>query len=209
MNSASPGVIALFQPNDYYPGHEAYLDALAEDGRLVVIAGLGGAMSEINVAKLMRRRLTLTGSTLRPRANVFKGLLADEIFREVWPLVETGELRPVMDRTFPMADAAKAHARLEAVEEDASRATMLAHRAEIPDDAFLEQLTLAWRTGGTGVRDLAMKASRARSLRSSPCWSMATITTNRSPTPCAASSMVISSWSAPSPSAGATRRSTC
>ncbi|MCB2067517.1 MAG: NAD(P)H-quinone oxidoreductase [Erythrobacter sp.] len=92
------------------------LDALAEDGRLVVIAGLGGAMSEINVAKLMRRRLTLTGSTLRPRANVFKGLLADEIFREVWPLVETGELRPVMDRTFPMADAAKAHARIEAGE---------------------------------------------------------------------------------------------
>jgi NADPH2:quinone reductase len=92
------------------------LDALAEDGRLVVIASLGGPKSEINVAKLMVKRQTLTGSTLRPRSNVFKGLLADEIFREVWPMVEDGELRPVMDRSFAMADAARAHARLEAGE---------------------------------------------------------------------------------------------
>ena len=92
------------------------LDALAEDGRLVVIASLGGPTSEINVAKLMVKRQTLTGSTLRPRTNVFKGLLADEIFREVWPMVEDGDLRPVMDKIYAMADAAKAHTRMEAGE---------------------------------------------------------------------------------------------
>ena len=92
------------------------LDALCEDGRLVVIAVLGGPKSEINVAKMMVRRQTITGSTLRPRSNVFKGMLADELFREVWPLVESGELRPVMDQVFPLADAAKAHRRMEAGE---------------------------------------------------------------------------------------------
>ena len=60
------------------------------------------------------RRLTLTGSTLRPRSAQFKGLLADEITRNVWPLVETGQLRPVMDRVFPLVEAAAANARMEA-----------------------------------------------------------------------------------------------
>lgn len=92
------------------------LDALGEDGRLVVIAVLGGPKSEINVAKMMVRRQSITGSTLRPRSNVFKGMLADELFREVWPLVESGELRPVMDRTFPLSEAAQAHRRMEAGE---------------------------------------------------------------------------------------------
>ncbi len=92
------------------------LDALSEDGRLVVIAVLGGPTSEINVAKMMVRRQSITGSTLRPRSNVFKGMLADELFREVWPMVESGELRPVMDETFALRDAAKAHARMEAGE---------------------------------------------------------------------------------------------
>lgn len=92
------------------------LDALGEDGRLVVIAVLGGPMSEINVARMMVRRQSITGSTMRPRSNVFKGMLADELFREVWPLVESGELRPVMDKIYPLAEAAKAHARMEAGE---------------------------------------------------------------------------------------------
>lgn len=92
------------------------LDALGEDGRLVVIAVLGGPKSEINVAKMMVRRQSITGSTLRPRSNVFKGMLADELFREVWPLVENGELRPVMDKTFPLSEAAEAHQRMEAGE---------------------------------------------------------------------------------------------
>ena len=92
------------------------LDCLAEDGRLVIIATLGGAKAEIFVPKLMVKRQTITGSTLRARPDVFKGMLADEIFREVWPLVESGELRPAMDRTFPLAEAAAAHARMEAGE---------------------------------------------------------------------------------------------
>ena len=92
------------------------LDALGDDGRLVVIAVLGGPKSEISVAKMMVRRQSITGSTLRARSNVFKGMLTDEVFREVWPLVESGDLRPVMDETFALADASKAHARMEAGE---------------------------------------------------------------------------------------------
>ncbi len=90
------------------------LKCLAEEGRHVTIAVQGGARAEINMAMVMTRRLTLTGSTLRPRSNEFKALLADEIGQEVWPLVAAGELRPVMDRVFPLADAAAAHARMEA-----------------------------------------------------------------------------------------------
>ena len=90
------------------------LDALAEDGRHVTIAVLGGLTAEINMAKVMSRRLVLTGSTLRARSDAFKQLLADEIHAHVWPLVEEGSLRPVMDTTFPLAEAAAAHARMEA-----------------------------------------------------------------------------------------------
>ncbi|HMO69290.1 MAG TPA: zinc-binding dehydrogenase, partial [Novosphingobium sp.] len=90
------------------------LKCLAEDGRHVTIAVLRGVKAELNMAQVMVRRLTLTGSTLRPRSAEFKGLLADEIARTVWPLVEEGALRPVIDRTFPLAEAAAAHARMEA-----------------------------------------------------------------------------------------------
>ena len=90
------------------------LDCLGENGRLVTIAVLGGAQATINMAALMVRRQTVTGSTLRGRSDAFKALLADEIARTVWPLVADGELRPAMDRTFPLADAAAAHARMEA-----------------------------------------------------------------------------------------------
>ncbi len=62
----------------------------------------------------MVRRITLSGSTLRPRSNEFKALLAQEIAAIAWPLVEDGQLRPIMDRTFPLAEAAAAHARMEA-----------------------------------------------------------------------------------------------
>ncbi|HEY6815799.1 MAG TPA: NAD(P)H-quinone oxidoreductase [Croceibacterium sp.] len=92
------------------------LDCLADDGRLVTIAVLGGAQATVNMAGLMVRRHTMTGSTLRGRSNDFKALLADEIARTVWPLVEEGALRPAMDRTFPLAEAAAAHARMEAGE---------------------------------------------------------------------------------------------
>jgi NADPH2:quinone reductase len=90
------------------------LDCLNEDGRLVTIAVLGGAKAEIDMAKVMMRRHTLTGSTLRARPDLFKAMLAAEIEREVWPLVAEGALRPAMDRIFPLDQAAEAHARMEA-----------------------------------------------------------------------------------------------
>jgi len=90
------------------------LDCLAVDGRLVTIATLGGPTAQINMGKLMVRRQTLTGSTLRARSAAFKTALADEIAREVWPLVAEGLLRPQMDRIVPLAQASEAHARMEA-----------------------------------------------------------------------------------------------
>jgi len=92
------------------------LDCLGESGRLVTIAVLGGAQATINMAGLMVRRQTITGSTLRGRSDAFKALLAEEIARTVWPLVEEGRLRPAMDQVFPLAEAGAAHARMEAGE---------------------------------------------------------------------------------------------
>jgi len=95
---------------DYVPRN---LQCLADDGRHVTIAVLGGLKATIDMALVMRKRLTLTGSTLRARSNEFKALLADEIARIAWPLVADGTIRPVMDRTFPLAEVAAAHARME------------------------------------------------------------------------------------------------
>ncbi|WP_379552970.1 NAD(P)H-quinone oxidoreductase [Qipengyuania sp. DGS5-3] len=90
------------------------IDCLAEDGRHVTIAVLGGPKAEINMAKVMMKRISLTGSTLRARPDDFKAMLADEIHMHAWPLIEGGDIRPVMDEVFPLADAAAAHARMEA-----------------------------------------------------------------------------------------------
>ena len=90
------------------------LKCLAEDGRHVTIAVLGGPRADLNMALVMSRRLTLTGSTLRPRSDGFKSALAQEIGETAWPLFADGTLAPVMDRTFPLAQAAMAHARMEA-----------------------------------------------------------------------------------------------
>nr|WP_234029061.1 NAD(P)H-quinone oxidoreductase [Aurantiacibacter spongiae] len=92
------------------------LACLATNGRHVTIAVLGGAQARIDMARLMTKRQTMTGSTLRPRSDAFKGLVADEIFREVWPLVEQDRLHPEMDEVFALADAAAAHERMEAGE---------------------------------------------------------------------------------------------
>lgn len=89
------------------------LDCLAVDGRLVTIAVLGGAKATVNMAKLMVKRQTITGSTLRSRSDQFKALLTKDIAQNVWPLVEDGPLRPAMDQSFALADAAAAHARME------------------------------------------------------------------------------------------------
>jgi NADPH2:quinone reductase len=96
---------------DYVPRN---LKCLAEDGRHVSIAVQGGAMATIPIFDIMRRRLTLTGSTLRPRDAQFKAMVADELAATVWPQVEEGRLKPVIDRTFPLAQAAEAHRRMEA-----------------------------------------------------------------------------------------------
>jgi NADPH:quinone reductase len=96
---------------DYLPRN---LRCLAEDGRHVSIAVQRGATAEVPIVDIMRRRLTLTGSTLRPRDAAFKGLVADELARTVWPHVESGRVRPVIDRTFPLDGAADAHRRMEA-----------------------------------------------------------------------------------------------
>jgi len=90
------------------------LDCMMTGGRLVTIAVLGGAVAEINMARLMVRRQTITGSTMRGRSDAFKALLADEIARNAWPLVAEGRLRPAMDRIFPLAEAGAAQSRMEA-----------------------------------------------------------------------------------------------
>ncbi len=89
------------------------LAALAEEGRHVSIAAQNGAKAELPIWEVMRRRLTLTGSTLRARSVEFKSILAGEIRREVWPHLEAGRIRPVIDSTFPLEKAADAHRRME------------------------------------------------------------------------------------------------
>ena len=92
------------------------LACLAEDGRHVSIAAQRGATPEVPLWEVMRRRLTLTGSTLRARSVEFKSALAGEIRREVWPHLEAGRIRPVIDSTFPLEKAADAHRRMESSE---------------------------------------------------------------------------------------------
>ena len=90
--------------------------AAAPDGRIVQIATLGGAEATANTSLLMVKRLTHTGSTLRPRTDAFKAALATELRERALPLIESGAYRPVMDRTFPLERAAAAHERMEAGE---------------------------------------------------------------------------------------------
>ncbi|MCM8556394.1 NAD(P)H-quinone oxidoreductase [Sphingomicrobium sediminis] len=92
------------------------IDCMAVEGRHVSIAFQRGAEGSLPIVKVMRQRLTLTGSTLRPRDLAFKTMIADEIRAAAWPFAEGGRLKPVMDRQFPLAEAADAHARMEAGE---------------------------------------------------------------------------------------------
>lgn len=89
------------------------VECLAEDGRIVIIAVQGGVKSEINAGLVLRRRLTITGSTLRPRSVAFKGAIARALRERVWPLLAAGTVRPVIHGTFAAADAAQAHALME------------------------------------------------------------------------------------------------
>ncbi|WP_375436523.1 NAD(P)H-quinone oxidoreductase [uncultured Hymenobacter sp.] len=98
---------------DYTPKN---LRLLRDDGRLVFINAMRGGTADFNALELMRRRLTISGSTLRPRSADFKAALAAEVERQVWPLLGEGKFRPVLYRTFPLAQAATAHQLLESSE---------------------------------------------------------------------------------------------
>lgn len=95
---------------DYLPRN---VNALANDGRLVQIAFLNGPKVELNFAQVMVRRLTITGSTLRPQSDLAKARIAEELRTHVWPLLDVGRVAPVMDSEFPFEDAAGAHERIE------------------------------------------------------------------------------------------------
>lgn len=89
------------------------LKAMADDARLVFIAFLGGSMAEINFAQVMMRRLTITGSTLRPQSDAAKAEIARQLREHVWPMIDSGKLRVIHDSTFPLDHAPQAHARME------------------------------------------------------------------------------------------------
>jgi NADPH2:quinone reductase len=95
---------------DYVPKE---LKCLADEGRLVFIAFLRGPKTELDINEVMRRRLTLTGSTLRPRPVEFKGAVAASLREHVWPLIESGKIKPVIFKTFPLAQASEAHKLME------------------------------------------------------------------------------------------------
>jgi NADPH2:quinone reductase len=103
-------VILDMVAGDYIPRE---IDCLADDGRIALIALLGGAKAEIDLGQVLRRRLHISGSTLRPRPVAFKAGIARSLRQRVWPLFEQGKLKPVIYRSFPLAQAAEAHALME------------------------------------------------------------------------------------------------
>jgi len=95
---------------DYLPRE---IDCLADDGRLALIATLGGGKGTLDLGQLLRRRLTVTGSTLRPRSVAFKAAIAKQLQQRVWPMFEAGKVKPVIYEVFPLDHAASAHALME------------------------------------------------------------------------------------------------
>jgi NADPH2:quinone reductase len=95
---------------DYLPRE---ISCLADDGRIAIIALLGGAKAQLDLAQVLRRRLTVTGSTLRPRSVAFKAKIAAQLRARVWPLLESGKIKPVIHQVFPLEQAAAAHALME------------------------------------------------------------------------------------------------
>ncbi|MFW7340090.1 NAD(P)H-quinone oxidoreductase [Pollutimonas sp. H1-120] len=93
------------------------INCLADDGRIVIIALLGGAKADMDCSQILRRRLTVTGSTLRPRPVAFKAEIARSLKERVWPLLEAGKIRPIVHATFPLERACDAHAMMDAGEQ--------------------------------------------------------------------------------------------
>lgn len=114
IRSATQGrgvdVILDMVAGDYVPRE---IECLADDGRIVIIALLGGAKSTIDLEHILRRRLTVTGSTLRPRSVAFKADIVANLRSKVWPLIESGRIRPIIYQTFALRDAAQAHRLME------------------------------------------------------------------------------------------------
>jgi NADPH2:quinone reductase len=103
-------VILDMVAGDYLPRE---INCLADDGRIAVIALLGGAKAELDLGQLLRRRLTVTGSTLRPRPVAFKAAIVAKLRQRVWPLLEAGKIKPVIYQTFPLEQAAAGHTLME------------------------------------------------------------------------------------------------
>lgn len=109
-NGKGVDVILDMVGGDYLPRE---IDCLADDGRIAIIALLGGAKANVDLGQVLRRRLTITGSTLRPRPVAFKEKIARELRERVWPLLASGRIKPVIHQVFPLEQAAAAHALME------------------------------------------------------------------------------------------------
>lgn len=112
-NGKGVDVILDMVAGDYIPRE---VKCLADDGRIVLIAFLRGPLAQMDFKDVLMRRLTITGSTLRPRPIAFKGAIAKNLREKVWPLIEAGKIKPVMHSSFALRDAAKAHALMESSE---------------------------------------------------------------------------------------------
>ncbi len=113
QNAGGANLILDMVGGDYIPRN---IKALADEGRLVHIAFLKAPKAKLNFAQIMVRRLTVTGSTLRPQSDLAKAAIAQDLHEAVWPLLDSGRVAPVIDSEFPLEDAAGAHARMESSE---------------------------------------------------------------------------------------------